>query len=277
MTPATTSQRNRNRGFTLVEAVVVILISGIIFAVVAIFIQKPVEGYFDTTRRAELSDIADTAVRRITRDLRLALPNSVRVTDNYMEFLLTTGGGRYRAEPTSAGTGNILDFNQPGGDASFDVIGTMPPLAPGNQVVIFNLGTGFANADAYQAANNNRAGFASAAGNTITLAAAKVFPFESPGKRFHVVETAVTYECNPASGHIKRYWNYGIRAAAASAGNPPTGGSEALLATSVSACSFGYNPNELNQRYGIVSIGIALTQSAETVTVQAQAHVPNIP
>jgi MSHA biogenesis protein MshO len=113
-------------GFTLVEAVVVILISGIVFAVVAIFIQRPVEGYFDTTRRAALSDIADTAVRRITRDLRLALPNSVRVSGNYLEFLLTTGGGRYRAEPTSTGTGNILDFTSPGGDASFDVIGPTP-------------------------------------------------------------------------------------------------------------------------------------------------------
>jgi hypothetical protein len=45
----------------------------------------------------------------------------------------------------------------------------------------------------------------------------------------------------------------------------------------VSGCSFTYNANELNQRYGIVSIQLALTQSGETVTVQAQAHVPNIP
>jgi MSHA biogenesis protein MshO len=273
MTPGTIGQRDREGGFTLIEAVVVILISGIIFAVVAIFIQKPVEGYFDTTRRAELSDIADTAVRRITRDLRLALPNSVRVTGNYIEFLLTTGGGRYRADQTAAGAGDILDFNQPAGDSSFDVIGPLPPLAAGNQIVIFNLGSGFAGADAYQAANNNRAGFASAAGNTITLTAAKDFPFESPGRRFHVVETAVTYECDVASGVIRRYWNYGINANQIA----PVGGSNALLATSVSGCSFTYNPNELNQRYGIVSIQLALTQSGETVTVQAQAHVPNIP
>lgn len=262
------------RGFTLVEAVVVILISGIVFAVVAIFIQKPVEGYFDTTRRAALSDIADTAVRRITRDLRLALPNSVRVSGNYLEFLLTTGGGRYRAEQTSGGAGNVLDFTSPGGDASFDVIGTVPPLNAGNQIVIFNLGPGFAGADAYQAAGNNRAAYQSLAGSTITLSAAKLFPWQSPGKRFHVVETAVTYQCDTASGVIRRYWGYGINAVQAT---PPGGGSNALLATSVSGCAFGYNPNELNQRYGIVTIQLALTQSGETVTLQAQAHVPNVP
>jgi len=275
MTPATTfAQPPRERGFTLIEAVVVILISGIIFAVVAIFIQKPIQGYFDTTRRAELSDIADTAVRRITRDLRLALPNSVRVSGNYLEFLLTTGGGRYRAEQTSAAAGNILDFNLPAGDSSFDVIGPVPPLASGNQIVIFNLGTGFAGADAYQAAANNRAAFGSLAGNTITLTAAKLFPWQSPGKRFHVVETPVTYECNVASGVMRRYWGYTINAVQVA---PPVGGSNALLATSVSGCNFTYNANELNQRYGIVSIRLELTQSGETVTVQAQAHVPNIP
>jgi hypothetical protein len=31
-------------------------------------------------RRAELTDQADVALRRITRDIRLALPNSLRVT-----------------------------------------------------------------------------------------------------------------------------------------------------------------------------------------------------
>lgn len=268
------SRTSAQRGFTLVEAVVVILISGIVFAVVAIFIQKPVEGYFDTTRRAALSDIADTAVRRITRDLRLALPNSVRVSGNYLEFLLTTGGGRYRSELTSAGAGNILDFTTPSGDSSFDVIGPVPTLAAGNQIVIFNLGTGFAGADAYQAAGNNRATYQSVAGSTITLSAAKLFPWQSPGKRFHVVETAVTYQCDTASGVVRRYWGYGINAAQAT---PPAGGSNALLATSVSSCAFSYNPNELNQRYGIVTISIALTQSGETVTVQAQSHVPNLP
>lgn len=270
----TARHTSAQRGFTLVEAVVVILISGIVFAVVAIFIQKPVEGYFDTTRRAALSDIADTAVRRITRDLRLALPNSVRVSGNYLEFLLTVGGGRYRAERTSTGTGNVLDFTSPGGDASFDVIGAVPALAAGNQIVIFNLGTGFTGADAYQAAGNNRAAYQSLAGSTITLSAAKLFPWQSPGKRFHVVETAVTYECNTVTGVIRRYWGYGINAAQAT---PPASGSNALLASNVSGCAFSYNPNELNQRYGSVTIRLALTQSNETVTVQAQAHVPNVP
>lgn len=266
--------RHRVRGFTLVEAVVVIVISGIVFAAVAVFIQKPIQGYYDTTRRAELSDAADTALRRLTRDLRLALPNSVRVSGNFIEFLITSGGGRYRAEPTGTGTGDILDFNAVGGDAAFDVIGPPPLLAAGNQIVVFNLGTGFAGADAYQSAGNNRAAFGALAGSTITLAAAKTFPFESPGRRFHVVEHAVTYECDLANGTIERYWNYGINPAQAT---PPSGGSKARLASGVTGCSFLYDPNELSQRYGIVRVQIALSRDGETVNLFAQAHVPNIP
>ena len=104
---------------------IVIAITSIIAVTVAVFIQKPVQGYFDTVRRAELTDIADTALRRLGRDLRLALPNSVRTTGSgavaYMEFLQTSGGGRYRASPDNTGGGNVLDFTQ--ANTKFDVLG----------------------------------------------------------------------------------------------------------------------------------------------------------
>ena len=65
-------------GFTLLEAVVVIVITGIVSAMVAVFIRAPVEGYIDSVARAELTDAADTALRRLTREVRTALPNSLR-------------------------------------------------------------------------------------------------------------------------------------------------------------------------------------------------------
>ena len=112
-------------GFTLIEMIMVIVITGVIAGMVAVFITTPVQGYVDSVRRAELTDAADVALRRITRDVRLALPNSLRVMNsgsvNYIEFIMTASGGRYR-DPTDGSTaGNFLSFTDTD-DISFDVL-----------------------------------------------------------------------------------------------------------------------------------------------------------
>ena len=96
-------------GFTLVEMVMAIVLLGIIGSVIAVFIRAPVQAYFDSTTRASLTDAADGAIRRITRDAQNALPNSFRATNpasaSCVEFLPTIAAGRYRTSVTSAGVG----------------------------------------------------------------------------------------------------------------------------------------------------------------------------
>ena len=261
------------RGVTLIELVIVITITAAIAVGVAAFIARPIEGYVDAARRAELTDIADTALRRITRDLRTALPNSIRITTaagvTYLEFLQTSAGGRYRAEPDSGGAGDILDFTAP--DASFDVIGAMPAFAGGESIVVYNLNPGGAVANAYS--GDNRAAYAASAGSTVTLAAAKQFPFPSPGRRFQVVQHAVTYGCNPATGEVRRYWNYGILAAQPT---PPATANNALLATSVTACSFLYTAGA-GARTGAVTLSLRVERDGEPIQLFQQVHVSNAP
>lgn len=258
---------NFQGGFTLVEMVIVMVITGIIGGMVAMFIRAPVQGYVDSARRADMSDIADTALRRISRDLRLALPNSVRVTGtNTIDFLSTTGGGRYRAG--TGGTNNELDFSVV--DPSFEVIGAMPILVAGDQVVVYNLS--IPGADAYL--NDNRATYSSNAGGVITFAAGRQFPFESPGRRFQVVHEQVRYICDTATGNLTRYWGFPI--ATPSAG-VPAGGSSALMASNVSACNFTYDTNVVAQRSGLVTMNLSITESGETVTLYSAIHVSNVP
>lgn len=264
----------RVRGVTLIEMIMVIVITGIVGAAVAVFIRRPVEGYVDAARRAQLSDIADTALRRMTRDVRTALPNSIRIdgSGRYLEYLQTRGGGRYRAEPKADGTGNVLDFAA--ADSSFDIIGQMPTMAATDSIVVYNLSATEASSNAY--IGDNREGYASDDGTTITLDAAKLFPLVSPGKRFHIVQHPVTYHCDIGAGVLRRYWGYTIQAAQPT-GTLPLDGSSALLATRVTGCSFTYETDGATGRTGVVALTLQIAQSGESVRLFQQVHVSNVP
>ena len=262
------------RGFTLIEMVMVIVILGVIGATVAVFMRKPVDAYVDTARRAALSDLADTAVRRMARDIQRALPNSIRNPGNQcVEFIPTRTGGRYRAQTTAAGGGDILDFSA--ADTSFGVFGNLAAVPAeqqvraGDVVVVYNLG--IAGADAY--AGDNTAvvtSVASAAESTIGIAS-KLFPLASGGNRFHVVpgdEKIVAFVCS--GGKLYRSSNHAY-------GNScPTAGA-AVLADRVASCNFVYNDSDL-QRNALVQMTMVLTDSAgESVSLYHEVHVSNTP
>lgn len=266
------------QGFTLIEAVIVIVITGILAGVVAVFIRAPVEGYFDSARRAALTDIADIATRRMSRDLHLALPNSIRTPSPLcLEFLPTSSGGRYRADLP----GNALDFSS--ATTTFDVLGNLSPVPVANdQLVVYNLG--IPGADAYSGVN--RATIASASASSVTLAAATLFPLASPGNRFLIVpaaEQAVFYACsNPGidaagngTGTLFRFSSYGINAAMPTACPVPQANTP-MLAQRLSACAFSYAPN-VSARNGLVSLRLSVTEANETVSLYQDIHVNNVP
>ena len=298
---------SRSSGFTLMEAVVVIAVLGIISAGLAFFIRTPVQGYIDAESRARLSDNAETAFRRIGRDLQSALPNSVRVSNVggvfYLEFLQTRTGGRYRAAPDKSvvpqvptGANTCPETNANGladedtmafgvSDTCFRSIGAVPisptfgPVVPGDFLVIYNLGTGFTNADAYAsgaATGGNKSlitAFAASAGNENRfIFDAYTFALESPGARFHVVSGPVSYVCDPVAGTIQRYSNYAIAVAQP---QPPGGGAN-LMAQNVSACTITYNA--ANQRIGVVSMWLQLSDSSGArVNLFQEVQVNNSP
>ena len=81
------------RGFTLVELVMVIIITGVLAAALTVFMKPAIDSYFDTRRRADLTDMADTALRRMSQDIRSAVPNSIRsVTASCFQLVPTIAG-----------------------------------------------------------------------------------------------------------------------------------------------------------------------------------------
>jgi len=253
----------------MIEMIVVIAIVAIIGSMVAVFLRAPLESYVAQDRRAGLADAADTALRRMGRDLRLALPNSVRVDQvggvYYLEYLGTRTGGRYRAQ----GGGDILDFTT--SDSSFDVIGPAIAMQTGDRIAVYNLGLN--GADAWN--GDTLADYAGAAGSVGNIIIApKQFPLASPGSRFQVVEGPVSYVCDLTAGTLTRYWGY-----AASVGQPTSFAAatpRALLTHRVSACRLAYQPG-VTERSGLVSVTLSLSQENESVRLYATTQVSNQP
>lgn len=277
-------------GFTLIEMIMVIAIMGIVSAIVVVFIRSPIDAYFDSARRAALTDAADTAVRRMARDLHKALPNSLRNPDDQcIEFIPTKTGARYRIGADSGGGGNPLDFAAT--DAGFHMLGLHEEL-PLNQriavndvIAIYNLG--IPGADAYTATNTSVVtAVVNATGTlgneTFIGITAKKFPLPSGSNRFHVIpgdEKIVSYLC--AGGHLWRKANYTYPSSIADSTVCSTstvgGGTLAMMAQNAS-CSFTYNGSDL-QRNGLVQLMLTLADTAggESVRLYHEVHVNNSP
>jgi MSHA biogenesis protein MshO len=289
------------RGFTLIEAIVVIVVIGVLSTVVALFIRAPIQAYVDGVGRADMTDEADLALRRMARDLRLALPNSIRNRTSgdvvALEFLMTKAGGRYLSADDGV-DGDILDFLRvDAATRTFSVLAAMKSLsdriAIRDFVVVNNLGPGFEPADAYRfgEAQRNIArvdSFIKVGGivTSITMAdnpfGLQNPPMPSPTQRFHLVSGPVSFVCTPQPGGtatLTRHWGYTITA---DQGIPPVGGQSAVLATHVASCvdMFQFSEGDALRRSGLVILTLALrgrNQNDPTIQLVHQVHVDNTP
>lgn len=251
----------------------VLVILGIMAMLTTGIILKPFQAFQDQARRAALVAKADTALTRMVRELRHALPNSVRVAGGgqYLEFIPTKDGGRYRAADHASAPGkNILDFTT--ADTSFEVVGGLQAgtAAAGDFVVVYNTTASGTLTNAY--AGDNRTVIAST-GASLGMSPGKQFPFASiPSQRFDVAPASgpVSFYCS--GSELRRKTGYGF-----SAGQPvsfTTAG--ALLADHVSACQFSYAAGDAS-RSGVVTVRLGLTLEGESIDLLYQAHVVNAP
>lgn len=294
----------RERGFTLVEAIVVMVITAILAGIMVLFIRRPVQSYIDTSARADMADVAEVALRRMARELRGAVPNSIRLSSvagvTLLEFIPSVAGGRYLdandgTDPNDPAFPPFV-FANTNAPSRFYVVTPMPAppyaIAPGDFIIVYNLGNGIVGSDAYEANAANRFTIEAGGvnGKVITVGANPLAgsAISSPNRRFIVARRPVTFACvgnANGTGTLARYTNYGFRAnqpSLATLSDPTAGASMALMAANVQGCSFTVR-QLANRNTALIGLAIALARPSpggnglETATLAQQIQVNNTP
>lgn len=286
-------------GFTIVELIVVIVLLGIISTVTVGFVTSTMQGYADLTRRDQLSSAVRVAVERMAREIRNALPNSIRVdgAGQCIEFIPSLAASRYLSIPISA-------------SSSFPSVpfAVEPPIG---RIAVYPIDTNTADEPARPAGENPiydldslsiisplmsaSSALESASGTVdVLLTSTHSFPAESPSKRYFIVDEPVSfcivgtdlYRFQGASGSSYTFANSqpdGVTLFA-NLSEPQ----EALLAsdivTPVDSSPFKYSEATL-LRNGIVLFDLfvqdqiltAADPTQESIRVQFEVQVKNVP
>jgi MSHA biogenesis protein MshO len=291
------------RGFTLVELVLVITLSSVILVMIGTVLSHPLQGFVDQSRRGALVDQAASALDRMIRDVRMAVPNSVRVSADgqAVELLLIHSAARYRSNrhdseglrfsTEAAGTcasttvGGRCDEVQVL-DGAFDPTGA-------RWMVLYNVG---AESGGIPVAGSNlwapaNPGVITPTGSTFSLIAGAPggesliavgnlpvggfrFAYASPQHRVYLARSVVGFRCQ--NGQLLRY-SYNELLSALPA-DPPADSNPQPMARNVDCgqTNFTYQPGS-TQRSGLLSLVLRITLEGESFQLLQQVHVDNAP
>jgi MSHA biogenesis protein MshO len=294
-------------GFSLIELVIVITILGVLGAILSTVVVQPFQAAQDQTQRAQLLDQADLIIERIRREVRTAVPNSVRVREDgvrtAVEFVPSNTGGRYRRLPAPGGGGDPLNRAQ--SSDTFDVLGCLPDIdeidytsgggkrcTRGKPDCINVFNTRQTDFNIYAKDNIAELTNVKNAGDCNTNALkyqndgeTPAFEAHSPNQRFFVFDDVVSFVCDTGTGELYRYSTYGLikdpQPLTESAFDSNTDVDRQLVADQLDTnqsdpCVLSYSPGAA-KRQGVLQVEIALANDGETVELFGQVHVVNAP
>ncbi|WP_434358286.1 type II secretion system GspH family protein [Parasalinivibrio latis] len=270
--------RSAQRGFTLIEMVTVVVIMGIVIFSVGSIIRAGGDIYADTVKTENILGEGRFVLARMTREVRDAVPNSVRVKtgSNWqcLEFLPILSKGRYLSLPiypaaTSIG-GTVI---MPSGSLSQGEIMWVNPVSV-STVYSVNGSNGVNRA----VIDTSTAG---SDANTfdITFSGGPLrFSSESPRQRFYVAKTPVSYCYEETKGEVRRYASYAL---SENQLEPTQMGASALMAqllvNDVSASSIFTVVSAGTAGNALITMKPEFSISGQNFTFHHQVSIANVP
>lgn len=205
------------RGFTIIEMVISIVITGIIAVGTVSYIGRTVEGVAATAARNQLASSGRTAIDRLALELHNALPNSIRVKDitggggECIEFVPVLGGTTY-INPVFNGSAvpnfTVIDFIE-GATVTIpaDPNGMFAVIYPRNRARLYKDGALTPTRSTLHSISSI-VNIGASALTTINISPNGRYRRRSPAERLFVVSKPVSF-C-VVGDKLYRYSNYGF-------------------------------------------------------------------
>ncbi len=257
--------RTCERGFTLIELIAVIVVLSIMATFSVRFVVSTIDNYNRTVDRGKLVAHGRQALERMTRQLRTAVPNSVRVTNanQCVEFLPIAGGGNYIGELADANNGAAAQ-------ASISTGGYQVTFGSALYAFVAALSTteiysGSAASVAISAAEDH-------SDSTLSLAAAHQFLRNSISHRFFLADNPVAF-C-VAANELRYYSGYATPTT--TTGVPAGVGS--LMAQGVASDGSPFTLSAgAETRNSLLAVRLTFTRHSETVALNQEVLIRNVP
>ena len=257
--------RSTSEGFTLIELIAVIVLLSIMGTFSVRFIVSTLDNYNRTVDRGKLVGHGRQALERMTRQLRAAVPNSVRVTNanRCVEFLPIAGGGNYIGELADANNGAAAQATISSGGYQV-TFGTaryvyVAALTPNEVFSTSSVSTTISAAEDHS-------------DNLLTLSAAHQFLRNSFSNRFFLADNPAAF-CVIA-GELRYFSGYSTPSA--TTGVP--GGVGSLMAQGVGSDGSPFSISSSSEdRNSLLALRLTFTRNSETVALNQEILIRNVP
>jgi len=273
---------SKNSGFSLVELVMVITISGILVVVIGPLLGRPFSIFNDMQTRASLVDKAHAALASVTRHVRQAIPNSVRVNGGALELMPISFAGRYPLVDNAADVDGLTPRQL---DSNFSIFGNVPPLT-GQRLVVNPTSTVLLYAAAADSLNRIMTPSTSSISvidnaNQDRITILPAFRFDpggngSPARRVFATSGPLSFICDSGNLQLLEGYVATVNQPTNISAAPLSAAIKSLVSESISSCQFRFSAGTA-QRSALLTMELVLTENGESIRLIEQMHVENFP
>jgi MSHA biogenesis protein MshO len=252
-------------GFTLIEVITVVVILSILAVLGGKFVVESTRAYQVTQTRSGLMNTSRQAVERMSRQLRIALPYSLRITNSNtcLEFMPIASGGYY-INPVS-----VNDAGNTNGVAASAIIRVSPHSIDFGTAQYLSIGAK-SSAELYGASPASRASLASRTSTVLNLSSAKTWLRNSINQRFYLLDFPQAF-CVVAN-QLRLYENQNAASASVD-----TSSAYSILADSVTVTTpFALTASSENRNTNVL-FNITYSRNGELITLNQSVMIRNVP